>query len=406
MRNGRFLWIGIICLLFYFEAGSADQKKICLNMIVKNESAVICRCLASVKPIIDYWVIVDTGSNDNTQSIIKEFMKDIPGELHERPWVDFAHNRNQALELAKDKADYILFIDADEVLLFTPNFQLEDLDKDFYYITTEYSGTRYERLQLISNRLDWKWIGVLHETVCSPQAKTYSILKGVTNFVNTDGFRSKDPEKYKKDAKILETALKEDPTNKRYMFYLAQSYKDAEEHELALKNYEKRIAMGGWDQEVFYSMLQVGILQEALEKDPETVTKSYLQAYLYRPKRAEPLYRLANYHRRGENYAAGYVAAQHGLAVPLSDDILFVEHWMNDYGLLLELSICAYWTEKYTEAMLASKLLLANPSLPKYVRECVEKNLVWINSKLALKNENFQSKIAANKELSSLKHPE
>src|SRR5580704_1601575 len=59
------------------------SKTICLNMIVKNESRVIQRCLDSVKHIIDYWVIVDTGSTDGTQNVIKDFMKDIPGDLYE-----------------------------------------------------------------------------------------------------------------------------------------------------------------------------------------------------------------------------------------------------------------------------------------------------------------------------------
>jgi glycosyltransferase involved in cell wall biosynthesis len=107
---------------------AADQKQqICLNMIVKDESKIIKRGLATVKPIIDYWVIVDTGSTDGTQQIIKDFMQDIPGELHERPWKNFAYNRNQALALAKGKADYILFMDADETLEFSPNFKMPTL---------------------------------------------------------------------------------------------------------------------------------------------------------------------------------------------------------------------------------------------------------------------------------------
>ena len=87
---------------------------ICLNMIVKNESHVICRCLASVKPFITHWVIVDTGSTDGTQAIIQDYLKDVPGQLYERPWVDFSHNRNEALGLAQGAADYVLFIDADQ----------------------------------------------------------------------------------------------------------------------------------------------------------------------------------------------------------------------------------------------------------------------------------------------------
>ena len=68
-------------------------------MIVKNESKVIRRCLESVLPLVDYWVIVDTGSTDGTQQIILECLKEVPGFLHERPWVDFSHNRNEAIAL-------------------------------------------------------------------------------------------------------------------------------------------------------------------------------------------------------------------------------------------------------------------------------------------------------------------
>ncbi|MEN9654269.1 MAG: hypothetical protein RL235_381, partial [Chlamydiota bacterium] len=70
---------------------------ICLNMIVKDESRVILRCLESVRPLIDSWVIVDTGSTDTTKQIITEYLSNIPGELHERAWQNFAASRNEAL---------------------------------------------------------------------------------------------------------------------------------------------------------------------------------------------------------------------------------------------------------------------------------------------------------------------
>src|SRR5580693_975887 len=111
-----------------------SKKTVCLNMIVKDEAQVIEKCLSSVKPLIDYWVIVDTGSSDNTKMVIQKTMDGIPGELHARPWVNFAHNRNEALELAKDKGDYVLLIDADEVLQYPEDFAFPGLEKDLYFI--------------------------------------------------------------------------------------------------------------------------------------------------------------------------------------------------------------------------------------------------------------------------------
>ena len=99
------------------------SKRICLNMIVKNETPVLDRLFASVKDIISYYVIVDTGSTDGTPQFIKEWMAKagIPGEVHCHQWVSFGHNRNQALDYAyqADQADWILLIDADEELIYS-----------------------------------------------------------------------------------------------------------------------------------------------------------------------------------------------------------------------------------------------------------------------------------------------
>ena len=125
-------------------------------MIVKDESQVIRRCLSSVMRLIDYWVIVDTGSIDGTQEIIRNYLQKIPGELHERPWVDFAHNRNEALSLARSHGDYLLFIDADEQLQYSPSFRMPNLTKDFYVSVVEADGgVRIQRELLVNNRLSW-----------------------------------------------------------------------------------------------------------------------------------------------------------------------------------------------------------------------------------------------------------
>ena len=389
--------IYFIVLLFPLFIVAETQKTlptVCLNMIVKNESSVITRCLSSMLPIIDYWVIVDTGSTDGTQEIIQDFMREhaVPGELHERPWVNFGYNRNEALKLAKGTADYICFIDADDYLVYEPNFKLPFLDKDYYLIKNSTTKVKYCRVFLIRDSLDWFWQGVLHEVLIRPKSYTNETLENLSNVRTADGARSKDPEKYLKDAQILEAALKEEPQNKRYVFYLAQSYRDAKEYTLALKNYEKRAEMGGWEEEVFYALYQIAAMQEKLKMSIEVVINSYLRAHEYRKSRIEPLYHLSYLHRANKDYELAYQTAKTAQNLPPSTDRLFNQSWMTDYGIPLELSINACWIGKYEECQQISSDLLKRDDLPAHIRTCIEDNIKFANSKI--------EEIRFNKEIS------
>ncbi len=374
-------------LLIFFSAltflcyGFTIEASVCLNMIIKNESSVIERCLETVKPLIDYWVIVDTGSTDGTQDIVKAFMKDVPGELHERPWENFAHNRNEALNLARDKSDYILFIDADEVFEFDRDYKFPSLNKDCYYIHTKYSGLHYDRLRLVSNAASCQWVGSLHEVLTFNTPPSSDALEGIVNIVYTDGARSKNPKKFDDDAALLENEVVKNPNETRTRFYLAQSYKDAGNIPEAIKNYQIRVAMQGWDQEVYWSLLQIAILNELLQKPAEEILESYFKAFHFRPSRAEPLYYLAKWYRIKGDYATSYSLSKIALAMPYPDERLFLEGWIYEYGLKLENSIAAYWLGKYEECKTLSEEIL-NQTIPQNVRDCVEKNLQFAKEKL------------------------
>src|SRR5262245_5768514 len=199
---------------------SIVASTICLNMIVKNEASVIDRCLDSVLPLIDSWVIVDTGSTDGTQDRVRGRLRSKPGELHERPWKNFGENRNEALALARGAADYLFFIDADETLTIPSGYERGDLTEDGYYLTCEYDGTVYGRCALVAARLPWRWKGVVHEFLACDRPFSLRTLDGPRIHVAHDGARSRDPQTYARDAALLEEVVRADPNSTRDVFYL------------------------------------------------------------------------------------------------------------------------------------------------------------------------------------------
>lgn len=385
-RMALYLVTLLALLQFYSASGSeAAHPRVCLNMIVKDESKVIERCLASTLPMIDYWVIVDTGSSDGTQEVIRSYMKKmgVPGELHERPWVNFCHNRNEAYGLAKEKGDYILFLDADESFTYEEGFALPRLDKDYYFIEILYSGLKYVRTALVKSALNWEWKGVVHEVICSNEAMSWETLPRVKNIiVQREGVRSRDSEIYSKDAELLKEAVERDPSDTRSLFYLAQSYFDAGNFPLAKEAYEKRAEMGGFSEEVYWSLFRIGDIMERLDYPFEEVVNQYQRAYGYRPTRYEALYQLARAYRLKGDYDKGYALCQIAKNQPQCTDLLFVCQWMEDYGFILEESVCAYWLGNYRKAQELSQKMLAKSSLPPHVRSCVERNLQFANRQL------------------------
>ncbi len=385
--NRALIFFFIIFCSFAPKAHASQTKKtICLNMIVKDESDAIERCLGSVKHLIDYWVIVDTGSSDGTQEIIKKFMKDIPGELHERPWVDFAHNRNEALKFAKNKADYLLFIDADEIFEYSPEFALPPLTKDIYMVQVRQLETvDFRRPSLVNNHLNWRWEGILHECLECEEAKTREEIKGVINICNAVvGGRSKVSrrEKYLKDAMVLEAALKKEPANSRYVYYLGQSYLAADEYEKAIQAFEKRIILGGHSLETYMAMYQKAIAEEKSDKW-DTAIESYFKAYEFHPIRAEPLFHSAVLYRKKGNLLLGYLLSKHALTFPYPAQDEWVEYMSYDYAMLIEFANCALLLNKNQEGLDACAKLLANPRLPDEYKAQVTSNYELAKNRLS-----------------------
>ena len=348
-----------------------SPPRICLNMIVKDEAPVIGRCLAALRGFVDQWVIVDTGSTDGTPDLVRQHLDGLPGRLHYRPWRHFEHNRNEALDLALRElrpVDYLFFIDADETLALAPDWRRPPLSADAYQLQCHYEQLVYARTALVPARLPWRWRGVVHEGLYADVPTQTATLTGAVVQVAHDGARSRDPQTYRKDAALLEDALRADPANARNVYYLAQSLRDAGELARSRDVYRQRAAMSGWEEEAWHAQYQAALLTDRLGDAPAEVAFAYQQAYARRPGRAEPLLQLARWHRlRGEHVLALLFARQ-ALTLSRPDDILFIEESVYRWQVLDEVSVSAWYAGAKAEGRQATERLLAIADIPPEVR--------------------------------------
>lgn len=340
-------------------------------MIVKNEAKVIRCCLESVKPFIDSWVIVDTGSTDGTQGIIQETLAGIPGQIFERPWVNFGENRTEAARLAEGP-HHLLVIDADDVLHCVKGDELSKLTQDAYELRVIDSNTSYRRLHLFRGDMGFRYEGALHEVLITPAGCSVGRLDHVEYHRLGGGGRSEDRRKFLNDVDVLQTELQKDPTNARNQFYLAQSYRDAGLPASALKHYQRRVEMGGWDEEVYFSLHEIARMTALLGESP---VDAYLRAYEFRPTRAEPLCNLAAWLRENGRPKAAYPFVMEALCIDKPKDILFVDDSAYWWRSLDEAAIASYWVRQFDKSISLNKILLHGITLPEEQRERVLKNL-------------------------------
>ena len=242
---------------------------ICLSMIVKDEEHVIIECLHNLlcRLNINYIIICDTGSTDNTIEVIVNYLKDknIQGEIIKSNWVDFAYNRNEALNYSKGKADYSMFFDADDLIVGNINLPTE-LKEDCYFFQIG-TDCKYSRPFLVNNKKQFKWYGVLHEFLnWTPDCSVITHTGDYYIDSRRIGARNKNPDKYYNDAKIIEQEIEKMNNDNylygRYCYYCAQSYKDYYnlKKELNIKNkaieyYNKTLNSNAWEQEKYVACL-------------------------------------------------------------------------------------------------------------------------------------------------------
>jgi Rps23 Pro-64 3,4-dihydroxylase Tpa1-like proline 4-hydroxylase/glycosyltransferase involved in cell wall biosynthesis len=343
-----------------------DGPTMCFATMCKNEEHCIQNTLESVYRHIDYWVVCDTGSTDKTCEIVKNFFeeKGIPGELHVDEWVGFDHNKTLMMKRAKDKADYVLHLDADDLLVNGLDFTKDDIGQDAYYINVTRGDIKWKALIIFNNRLTWRFCGVAHTTIKCEEKGIFT-TKDITDrnhYVSGEGIGSRafDPNKFLYDAEKLkkqffDTLLSDpDNLNSRSVFYTAQSYQDSGMYEEAIKWYRLYTKLNnGWIEEIFESHMRIALCMMNLNCDLIDIEREMSIAIKLCADRAEPNFHIGKYCNQIGEHEKGYSYLKTAKSKNIEDIkkkyILFIqENMYGDYNND-ELSVSCFWTKRFEE---------------------------------------------------------
>lgn len=274
-----------------------DRPLLGLVMIVKNEAKRIGMVLQSYRAHIDSWTILDTGSTDGTQDLIRKELDGVPGSLYEEPFVDFATSRNRALELHGLSTVFSIMPNGD-VLSGGPELRtfLEAHRRDFAtgaYRVRISPGHYYHPL-VMRTGMGWRYKWRTHECAMGPNVGAQ--IEGVT--VHRDRGARSDAEwraRWSRDLDLLNRDLTEDPNDPRPYFYLGQTHECLGQFAQALAFFEKRATMGGYFDEVYEAKFRVAKMKEKLGRPWAEIQQSYLEAFAHDPRRAEPLFAISEH---------------------------------------------------------------------------------------------------------------
>lgn len=375
-----------ICLLFFSLHG--EEPKICLTMMVKNDEAVISRCLQSVKNIIDCISICNVGSTDETISIIKSFMLEqgLPGIIYNHKWKNGGYNRTLLAQTAQETIKnldlplnntYFLVLDPDDILQVTPSFKKGSLQANSYLLLERFSDFFYcqYRPHLLRANTLWKSNGVIHEYwSChgSLPSEKLSSLK-IDNLI--------DPEikeaKLEDNLGILTEAVKSQPNSAYYIFYLAQTNHALGRYNEAIRWYKESSEKEEDKEKAWFSKFMIAECYEKMAQWDRALFW-YLDTYQFNPNRAEPLQKISVYYRtRGQNDLA-YIFAKHGSRIPFpTSSLIFPLSPLTNYHFDEELSVTAYYTRFKDEGFTASNDLILRKNVPDYLKANTHRNLLF-----------------------------
>jgi hypothetical protein len=320
-------------------------------MIVRNEAHGIKATLDSVKNHVDRWTILDTGSTDGTQDAIRHAMEGIPGDLIEGEFVDFSSSRNSALDAHGEKTQWVLMLDADDIVSGGEFLRPAILaaEKEQALLVCRRMITSWHVPLLLRARSSWRYRGRVHEYVCGPNGEhAGKMVDGVAIFHERPPQSSEASRaRWERDRVLLEDDLATGQDRERTTYYLAQTYDCLGNRAKAAELYAARAGMQGWQQETFQAKLRLGLCLLSLGKDADGVM-ALLSAHSFDPSRAEPLFHIAEFFRLRGDHASSFAFASRAARISRPASGMFVDDEVYEWKIKDVLAISAYYVAKAT----------------------------------------------------------
>ncbi len=378
------------------------MARVCLNMIVKNESDVILECLESIVNLVDMYVICDTGSTDDTKEKIKMFFdkRNIAGEIFDHEFrtcqchldhkykkynhFHFGWNRTYALQKCIGRSEFILIMDADDILV--GDFKIPDVFLgDQYYVRMQTDFNYYFRPLLIRNdvKFAWQFLDGLHEYLHSdyPNLKTVKMIGDYAFLSRRLGNRNKDPLKHTKDIEFLEQLITDAPSHTRYKHFLAQSYYDAGLYDKAINAYRYYLPLESFEEAKYVARLMIGRSYLKRGDSEQDMIEAFLDCFRNHPNYAEPMYELCRYFSEKTDYERAYYYGLQAINLQCpTNAVLYLWQDVYDYKLEDEMIWCATQLGKYKEALAWSLRVLNRGKIPHNTKHIIEENITSLNN--------------------------
>lgn len=338
--------------------------------MVKNEERNVERLFKSVASWIDGYVLCDTGSTDGTVALAKRLIKESgkPGQVFEYPWVNFGVSRTRSFECFQEwvtkssgwdaSTVYALLLDGDMVLPDEGGLHARLAACGPHYtgaqIPQRNGGLQYQNTRLLRASATWTCVGATHEYWSNGSGQTLQLESPVITDIGDGGCKA---DKYTRDARLLEEDLKKDSNNVRTHFYLGQTYMSLGRHRDALAALQKRIDLGGWEEERYIAHVYRGECFQHLGETDSMVCE-WLKAWQLRQHRTEAALKLIQHYRKTPNMGfVAYMFIEKLIQIQLGEtveghklwdaathkDILFVSHRDMVVPIWEELGICAFY---------------------------------------------------------------